>query len=357
MSERIRIGIVGAGANTRLRHVPGFRTIEGVELRGVVNRSPASTASAASEFGIPQTYGSWHELVDDPEIDAVMIGTWPNMHCEITCAALAAGKHVLTEARMARNLAEARRMYEASVAHPDLVSQIVPSPLGLEHNETVRQLISAGYLGDLREVVVIGASPIFHDPTAPLHWRQDRDISGVNTLALGIVHEALMRWCPDPTRVFAQSGICEPQRPAGINGRTEATVPDSLQILTTIPTESGGTARGLYHFSGVTLFGPGNQIHLYGAAGTLRATFGSQEEILVGQAGDAKLHRLEVPDSERGGWRVEEEFIAAIRGEEPVRFTDFATGLRYMEFTEAVATSASTGAAVDLSLKSNDSGA
>jgi len=350
MTEAIRVGIVGAGANTRLRHIPGFRAIDGVELRGVVNRSPASTSRAAAEFGIPQTFDNWQQLVASPEIDAVMIGTWPNMHCEITCAALASGKHVLTEARMARSLDEARQMQAAARQHPDLVTQIVPSPLGLEHDSAVRRLIADGYLGELREVVVQGASPTFHDVTAPLHWRQDQEISGVNTLALGILHESLIRWCPDPTRVFAQSGICEPLRPGGIAGRTQATVADSLQVLTEIPTASG-TARGTYHLSGVTLFGPGNQIHLYGSAGTLKATFGASEEILIGQVGDTELHRLEVTDQERGGWRVEEEFIGAIRGEEPIRFTDFETGVRYMQFTESVSMSVSANAPIGLPIE------
>ena len=62
--QTIRIGIVGAGGNTRKRHVPGFRAIEGVEIVGVVNRSPESTASAAEEFGIPKTYPSWQALID-----------------------------------------------------------------------------------------------------------------------------------------------------------------------------------------------------------------------------------------------------------------------------------------------------
>ena len=52
--QRIRIGIVGAGANTRLRHVPGFRAIDGVEIVGVVNRSPESTQRAAAELAPPQ---------------------------------------------------------------------------------------------------------------------------------------------------------------------------------------------------------------------------------------------------------------------------------------------------------------
>ena len=73
-TDTIRIGMVGAGANTRLRHVPGFRNIPGVELVGVVNRSRESSERAAAEFEIPRVFDSWQELVDDDEIDAVMIG-------------------------------------------------------------------------------------------------------------------------------------------------------------------------------------------------------------------------------------------------------------------------------------------
>lgn len=339
MSDTVRVGIVGAGANTRLRHVPGFRSIDGVELAGVVNSSPESTARAAEGFCIPKTYRDWQALVSDPDLDAVMIGTWPNLHCEITCAALESGKHVLTEARMARNLDEARQMLKAAQRHPDCVTQIVPSPFGLAHHDALIRLIGEGFLGELRELVVITADDSFHDDTRPLHWRQDRRISGVNTLALGIIHEAATRWVPKPDRVFAQSGISSPVRPGPEGAPQRVTVPDSVQIVTTIPTETG-TARGLYHVSGVTLHGPGRAIHMYGSQGTIKVQLGDSEEVWVGTARDQSLQRLEVPAEEKGGWRVEAEFIGAIRGSEPIRFTTFEAGVDYMAFTEAVARSA-----------------
>ena len=73
--DTIRIGIVGLGGNTRLRHVPGLRACERVEIVGVCNRSPESSRRAADGFDIPRTYDNWEQLVDDSEIDAVMIGT------------------------------------------------------------------------------------------------------------------------------------------------------------------------------------------------------------------------------------------------------------------------------------------
>ena len=106
----LRIGIVGAGANTRSRHIPGFQEIDGVEVVAVCNRTRESGQKAADEFGIARVYENWLDLVQADDVDAVCIGTWPYLHCEISLATLEAGKHVLTEARMAMDLAEARRM-------------------------------------------------------------------------------------------------------------------------------------------------------------------------------------------------------------------------------------------------------
>jgi hypothetical protein len=94
------VGIIGAGGNTKLRHIPNLLEIPGVQLHTVCNRSLGSSCAAAKAFGIPGATDSWRQVIDDPDIDAVVIGTWPYMHATLTCAALAAGKHVLCEARM-----------------------------------------------------------------------------------------------------------------------------------------------------------------------------------------------------------------------------------------------------------------
>ena len=77
----IRIGIVGAGQITRTRHFPGFQAIPGVRVVAVCNRRRETASKFAREFGIPKTYGDWGELVADPEIDAIVIGAWPYLHC------------------------------------------------------------------------------------------------------------------------------------------------------------------------------------------------------------------------------------------------------------------------------------
>lgn len=347
MDNTLRIGIVGLGANTRLRHVPGLRACPNVEIVSVCNRRPESTAAAARDSGIPRTFERWQDLVADPGIDAVVIGTWPNMHCPVTLAALDHGKHVLCEARMARNAAEAHSMLAASQQHPDLICQLVPSPFGLRVHQVVREMLDGGYLGQLRELVVIATSDIYADADQPLHWRQHDEISGVNVLTLGIVHETVMRWVGDPVRVLAQTESFTSERIDSATGKGRKTSPDSVQILTRL----AGGGRGLYHVSGVTRFGPGTQIHMYGSEGTMKVEFAPQERILAARRGETQLQEISVPAEKLGGWRVEADFVGAIRGENSIQFTDFASGVRYMEFTEAVSKSAASGCAVELPLR------
>lgn len=138
MSEKaIRVGFIGAGANTRKHHIPKLKAQPGVELVAVANRSKESGERVAREFGIGRVHAGWPEIVNAPDIDAVCIGTWPYMHCEMTTAALAQGKHVLCEARMAMNAAEAHAMLAASQAHPNQVAQIVPSPFTFRVDRTI----------------------------------------------------------------------------------------------------------------------------------------------------------------------------------------------------------------------------
>ncbi len=350
----LRVGLIGAGANTRLRHIPGLQALPDVEIVAVCNRRPASTVAVAREFNIPHTYDRWEALIADPAIDAVVVGTWPYLHGPITLAALAAGKHVLTEARMSMNAAEAHEMRKAARHHPKLVCQIVPSPYGLKGDRVVRELLRDHFLGELREVHVFSRTGALADPAAPLSWRQDGALSGVNMLTLGIVHETLLRWLPPPLRVSAQAHAFTAARIDPESGvRRAVGTPDSVQVLAVL--ENG--ARASYHLSGVTPFGHGAGIHLYGSEGALyydlthdRIHGASRTRGAAATPAEA-LPEIAIPKDKARVWQVESDFIDSIRLGTPVQLTNFETGVAYMEFTEAVARSARTGVAVELPLE------
>lgn len=343
-NSAIRIGLVGAGANTRLRHIPGFQAIYGVDVVAVANRSVASGQRVADEFGIPRVFDSWKDLVSSPDVDAVCIGTWPYMHCIVTLAALDAGKHVLTEARMAMDAAEARAMLQASRSNPGLVTQVVPSPFTFKVDRTIQDLVAEGYLGDLTAIEIRVTQNSFPDFRGPLHWRQDRAVSGYNILTMGIWYEALIRWVGPATEVYAMTRVVVPQRLSDDGQMTPVTVPDHLDILCTI-----GGAQAHLAFSAVTGLDGAGEVWLFGTEGTLHLDARSMT-LSGGKRGDRALSEIPIDPEKEGAWRVEEEFINAIRGLEPVTRTSFQDGVAYMEFTEAVTRSAQARRPVSLPL-------
>lgn len=329
-TANIKVGFIGAGGNTRLRHLPGFQAIDGVDLEVVSNRSTESGQRVADEFGVARVVSDWREVVNDPAIDAVCIGTWPDMHAELTVAALAAGKHVLVEARMARNVEEAQAMVGAAAARPDLVAQIVPSPFTLNADECIRRLVADGALGELREIHIESASGATADAETPISWRQEKGISGVNTMALGIFYEPLLRWLPGDGEVLAADArIFTGTRRDRAGAMQRVEIPESLTVL---GRWSDG-ARLVMNQSTVEVGANRGLFRLVGAKATMTFNVQTQSLGLVDHAGERKISIAERPEL---GWAVEAQFIASIRHGSPVELTSFATGLRYMRFTEAV---------------------
>jgi len=342
----LRIGIVGAGAIARSRHIPGLRALPGVRIVGLCNQRRESAGRVAREFDIPKIFDGWEHLVDDPEIDAILIGTWPYLHCPITLAALDAGKHVLTQARMAMNAREAQRMLDKSREHPELAAMVVPSPYGLAGDAYIKALISDGFLHHVREIHVTGFSKELADRSTPMGWRQVTKYSGFNMLNLGILHETAARWTSPVTRVVAYASKLIPKRVDPEDGeKARVGTADSVQALTA----HADGAVGSYRLSGVLWHGLGSSVAIYGSAGTLIYDL-TRDEISGAKRGE-ELRPMPIPEDLRGGWSVEADFVAAIRGERPVTHTDFASGVNYMQFTEAVARSSRHQEPVALPLK------
>jgi predicted dehydrogenase len=340
----LRIGIIGAGGIARHRHLPNLRAIPDVDVRVVCNRTRSTAEAFAAEFSVPEVETEWRRVVERPDLDVVFIATPPYLHCEATLAALDAGKHVFCQARMARDAAEARAMYERA-RQSDRITMLCPPPAGMRGDRVVRRLISEGFLGPLRDVHATGFSASFADPGAPLHWRQDVEVSGYNVLTLGMWIEVIHRWAGFHRRVAAVTAVHTPARVRPEGGPpVRVRTPDSIAIAAEL--ENGAVAA--YHFSGVARFAPHNRIELYGSEGTLLYDL-ETDEIRGARAGDPAPRIIPIPEAEARPWTVEQDFITAIREGKPVE-PSFHDGLKYMEFTEAVWRAAETGRSVSLPL-------
>ena len=168
------------------------------------------------------------------------------------------------------------------------------------------------------------------NPEAPAHWRQKIEISGLNVLTLGIYVEVLQRWLGDITGVFARGKVLRPERRG-----YEVIVPDLLNVLCAF--ENG--AEGVLEFSGSNVSEESDRVEIYGDKGTLVYDFAT-DKVRAGKYGGKELHDVDLTPELTSEWRVEDDFIAAVKSKGRMRpHPDFEDGVRYMRVVQAVADS------------------
>ncbi len=342
MSELpIKVGVVGAGNSAVETHIPRFQSFDGVEVVSVSNRSLESSQRAADRLGIPKVYDHWPDLVAADDINAVFIGTWPYLHKPVTIAALEAGKHVLSQSRMAMNAQEAREMLDASMRHPNLVTGLVPTSRLSTGGDTIKRLISDGWLGDLLSIDVVSGAD-FIDRDAPFFWRLDRGVSGVNTLEVGMLCESLERIVGPFSTVMTNAKVNVQMRRDASGEPRVVTVPDHVEII-------GEMAVGAsYHMRFSQVTGMAEEgVWYYGSEATLKSD-GYAERLFGARRGEAGFTEIEFPSQCQIVDDIASEFVAAIREKRQMELVTFAQGVRYMEFTEAVGISARTGRRIHL---------
>ena len=146
----VRVGFIGCGGIANGKHFPGMAQQEGVDMCAFCDLILERAEKAAKEYGTPdaKVYTDYKELLADPTIDAVHVLT-PNIaHCEITIAALEAGKHVLCEKPMAATEADAKKMLEAR----DRTGKMLTIGYQYRHfaeNQVAKKVVDDGWLGDI----------------------------------------------------------------------------------------------------------------------------------------------------------------------------------------------------------------
>ena len=347
MTEKVRIGIVGAGNFTTGRMLPGFKKAPDAEVTVVANRSRESGERVAGQFGIPRVGADFREVVESPDVDAVFIGAPPSVHREVTLAALEAGKHVLLQTRMATSVAEARDMLEFAedAAKRGIRTMLVPPAPFYRGSRFVEHLVQSGYLGTLRHVMSFNVNASFADPTTPLSaGRNDLSLYGqFNAMQLGLSYDVMARWTGHARSVVAQRALFVAERPITPGGPiAQNPYPDEVTVIA--ETTSGAVALNLVNYS-IRL--ADTRVELYGSDGTV--VYRSKgDAILAGRTGDEELKPMPIPPEHDSPWRVEEEFVHLVRGEITTPSFTFADGVKNMEYLEAAYYASVEGRRVDL---------
>ena len=367
--DAIKIGLIGCGSITHFIHIPGLNLCPGVILAAACDTSLEAAQSTASKFNIPRSTGDYHEVIADPDIDAVIIATPNDLHKPIALNALAAGKHTLCEKPLALSMDECDEMVAAAqksgkINMVSYVYRFAPAMRYMKH------LINSGALGEIRHFRAFYLQRV---PEVWLGWRSQRAQAGSG--ALGDIGSHLIDFAHyllgDIAAVSSWAKTFLPQRPVW---GTDRLVDVDLDDATAFLAEFANGASGVFEASRLV---PGRgvgqnefqSVEVNGSKGSLVYLLQDPFHLQLNMdepSNPAKLlTTVSVPDeflkwhdtprsvaeSEPNlGFRYDQAYayVQAMRGFQPEPLADFAAGRRCQSVIDAVTEAASSRRWVDV---------
>ena len=149
---RLRWGVLGTSNFARNKMIPALQQSRYVHVAAIASRNPAKARSVADQFGIQRAYGTYQELIDDPEIDVIYNPLPNHLHVPWSSLALKAGKHVLCEKPLAMSAGEARDLLQVADSKPHL--KMTEAFMYRMHPQwqRARQIVDDGGVGELRTI-------------------------------------------------------------------------------------------------------------------------------------------------------------------------------------------------------------
>ncbi len=148
-TKKVRWGVMSTANIARHSVIPGIQGSQRNVVEAVASRSIETAQAFAQELDIPKAYGSYEELLADPDIDAVYIPLPNHLHKEWTLKAAAAGKHILCEKPIALDEVEAAEMVGACQQAGVILSEAYMYRHQLRYS-AIQQRIANGDIGDVR---------------------------------------------------------------------------------------------------------------------------------------------------------------------------------------------------------------
>jgi predicted dehydrogenase len=324
VAERVRWGVLGAAKIAVERVIPAMQRGEWAEVSAVASRDPGRARRVADALGIPRAYGSYEELLADPEIEAVYNPLPNHLHVPWSIRAAEAGKHVLCEKPVGLDAGEARRLLEARDRTGVKIQEafmVRTHPQWL----AARELVRSGRIGELRSFACTFS--YFNRDAANI--RNQATMGGGALMDIGCYPVTLSRF------VYG----AEPRR---VLGHVERDPEWGVDRLTTAVLDF---AAGHATFTCATQLAPYQRVQLFGTRGRVEvevpvnAPPDRPTRILV--ADDAGVETREFPVCDQ--FTIQGDlFSRAVRerGEQPIPLED---ALRNMAVIDAIFRSAETG--------------
>jgi len=359
MTEKIRLGIIGANSNfgwAPEAHLPAVAASDEFELTAVCTTKQESAEESAQRYGARLAFHDYHDMLKHPDIDAVAVVLRVPSHLEPTRDAIQAGKAVFTEWPLGRTTAEAVEL--AALAK----SRGVVTAVGLQSRMNpalmyMRDLIADGYIGDVTSCrVSLIREGVLARP-ARRTWQRDVTL-GANTLTIpgGHAIDSLVSVAGGFASVSAiVSTQINQWLESDTNNLVEVTSPDNVIVAGRL--QNGAVASA--HVASVPFAGSGYHLAVYGRDGTLCIATADtpQRDVvqLLGAKGANAFTALEVPDhyvfvsetTPAGSpyyiGQLYSQFAKSVRGDRG-DYPDFETAVELHRLLDAVRQASDSGA-------------
>ncbi len=299
MSDKIRVGIIGANANygwSKRAHLPALLGMTDFELTAVCTSRPETAEESKAFYGASLAFHDYNEMANHPDVDLVVVSVSVPAHYGMVTAGLQAGKHVFCEWPLGANTEEAVEL--TNLAH----EQGVRTLIGLQARGGpallhLRDLVAEGYVGEMLACNMTMFLPGLLQRGADRAWMADR-ANGANSLSIASGH-ALDIFCHcvgEFRELSAQVSVQMGQWNTTDGNAVAVDAPDNVVVSGVL--ENGAAASA--HIATIPWNGSGWRMEVYGTEGTLSATSREMVQygnvLLLGAHGAGKaLEPLEVP--------------------------------------------------------------
>jgi predicted dehydrogenase len=196
---KVRWGVLSTAKIGTKKVIPAMQLGKYCEMTAIASRNLDKAQATARQLGIPKAYGSYEELLADPDIDAIYIPLPNHLHVPWSIKALNAGKHVLCEKPIGLTTAQAQELLDAAQKRPQL--KVMEAFMYRHHPQwqQARQLVDEGKIGDLRTI----QSFFSYYNTDPDNIRNKAEIGGGGLMDVGCYCISLSRFIfgTEPERI------------------------------------------------------------------------------------------------------------------------------------------------------------
>jgi len=321
MRKVTRWGVLSTAKIGRQKVIPGIQAAPNCEVVAIAGRDGAHARAVADDLGIATAHGSYEDLLDDPEVEALYIPLPNHLHAEWTIRAAEAGKHVLCEKPLALSSADAQRMVDACADAGVVFMEAFMYRLHPTW-QTVVDMVQGGRIGEL--VTVQSWFSYFNDD--PTNIRNIADYGGGALMDVGCYSVNLSRLLFDG-------------EPTDVSATVTRDPASGVDIVTSgiLEFETGAAT-----FTCSTRCEPDQRVHVYGTEGriSIDIPFNIPPDLATSVSVTAGGSPPVAPDTEiftfepADQYAIEaERFAAAVVGETevPTRPSDGVANMRVVE--------------------------